>query len=68
MLEFLKSILWSSKITWMYFCFGLLNLNFYFVQGTSEDVELKPGENTPLFNACIGTSDLEVKVSVISFQ
>lgn len=34
-----------------------------FLQGTSEDVELKPGENTPLFNACIGTSSLEVKIS-----
>lgn len=32
------------------------------LQGTSEDVELKPGENTPLFNACIGTSSLEVKI------
>ncbi|GAB1605843.1 Hypothetical predicted protein [Argonauta hians] len=32
------------------------------LQDTSEDLELKAGENSPLFNACIGKSVLEVKI------
>ncbi|XP_036365427.1 vacuolar protein sorting-associated protein 13A [Octopus sinensis] len=32
------------------------------LENTSEDLELKVGENSPLFNACIGTSKLEVRI------